>query len=42
MVEAELKRNTKSIASALVETYSAEEKSGYRLAVSLQFKPNER
>jgi len=37
MVEAELKRNTKSIASALVDAYAAEAKHGYRLSVALQF-----
>jgi hypothetical protein len=41
MVEAELKRNTKSIASALVDAYAAEAKSGYRLTVALAFKPKD-
>lgn len=42
MVEAELKRNTKSIASALVDAYAAEAKHGYRLTVALQFKRDEK
>lgn len=42
MVEAELKRNTKSIASALVDSYAAEAKNGYRLSVAVQFQRHER
>lgn len=37
-VDAELRRATKSIASALVESYANEAKSGYRVAVSMQWK----
>ena len=41
-VEAQLKRQTSTIAAALVDTYAQEAKNGYRLSVSMQFQKNDR
>jgi hypothetical protein len=39
-VDAEIKRSSKTVAVALVDAYTAQCKSGYRITVGMQFSPN--